>query len=46
MKSVGLFSHPVESENVAKNRDSEEPVQNPVFSDQPKKDSSIATPSS
>ena len=46
MDSSDLFSHPVEAENTSHNTDSEKPVQNPVFSDRPQKDSSVAKPSS
>jgi hypothetical protein len=46
MKSSELFSHIEDSEPTSNTSGSDEPVTNPVFSDQPKRNSSVTTPSS
>ncbi|MDY6997116.1 MAG: hypothetical protein SW019_11000 [Actinomycetota bacterium] len=43
MESTELFSHPARPEHVA-SRNSQEPVQAPVFSDQPGASSSVDQP--
>lgn len=46
MKSSDLFSHLDDSEVTSNKGGSQEPVENPAFSDQPQRDSSVTTPSS
>lgn len=46
MKSSELFSHLDETEPTPNTGGSDEPVKNPVFSDQPQRNSSATTPSS
>jgi len=46
MESSDLFSHPYEPEAVPNREAFNEPVQAPVFSDRPRKDSTADTPPS
>lgn len=46
MKSSDLFSHLDETKPISNEGSSDEPVQNPVFSDRPQRDSSAEKPSS
>ena len=46
MKSSDLFSHPHQSEFTPNEGGSAEPVKNPVFSNTPQRDSSVAMPPS
>ena len=46
MKSSDLFSHPHQSEFIPNEGGFAEPVQAPVFSDTPQRDSSVSMPPS